>query len=94
MILRPLFQFDLQLPLELVHRHLQLVEQWPRNSVRLLQKREKEVIVADLLMVLLGRKILRGLQRLLHLLRETVNTHFLKIRNAFGPATGGARVKS
>ena len=76
-----MFQIRLQLLLQLIDGHLQLIEKRARNPIRLLKQAHQEMIVADFLVIVLRRKSLRGLQRLLHLLRETINTHAVKIWN-------------
>jgi hypothetical protein len=73
--LGPLLQIHQQLLLQLIDRHLQLLQERPRDSIGLLEKRQQEVIVPDLLMIVLRCEILRGLKRFLHFLRESIDTH-------------------
>src|SRR3954469_5881972 len=57
-----LLQINQELLLQLVDRHLNLIQQRSCNSVRLLEEGEQKVIVADFLMIVLRSEILRRLQ--------------------------------
>jgi hypothetical protein len=55
---------------------------WPHS--------EEKMFVRDLLLVILGGNLLRGLQRLLHFLGEFVDAHPTTLGNPATPATRSA----
>ena len=71
-----------QLLLERLRRHAHLLEQRPGDAFGLVEQREEEMLVRDLLLIELRGDILRGLDRLLHFLRELVDAHGFNLWNA------------
>src|SRR5436305_12730975 len=74
--------------MQLVRVDSNFLEQWPRYSVGLIEKSRKKMLIGDFLVVRLRSKILRRLERLLHFLRELVDTH--KSPSAIAPRASNA----
>ena len=58
-----------------VNRDTDFLQQRLRDSVALIEKRGKKMLIRNFLMIQLRSEILRRLQRLLHFLRELVDPH-------------------
>ena len=71
-----------QLLFERLRRHAHLLEQRTGDAFGLGEQREEKMLVRDLLLIELRRDILRGLERLLHFLRELVDAHGFNLWNA------------
>src|SRR4029077_97668 len=60
---------------QLIYIRSNLLQEWPRYALALVQERGKKMFVRDFRMISLRSEVLRRLQRLLHLLRVFVDPH-------------------
>src|SRR6266481_3106826 len=72
---RTTLQLRAQLPTQLIYICSNLLKEWPRYALALIQERGKKMFVRDFRMISLRREVLRRLQRLLHLQRVFVDAH-------------------
>ena len=79
--LRLAIQLPQQSIAQLIRLNTDFLEQWSRDAVALIEKRQKEMLIRDFLLVGLRSEVLRPLERFLHLLGEFVDPHRLKIAN-------------
>ena len=68
--------------------HSHLLEQRPGNPFGLIEEREQEMFICDLLLPGLRRDVLCGLDRLLHFLREFVDAHGATYETPISPQSG------
>ena len=73
--LRTSLQFLGEATAQICNSHAHFFQQGPRHAIRLVEKREQEMLVRNLLLIELRRDILRCLQRLLHLLSKLIRSH-------------------
>src|SRR5947199_6341562 len=60
---------------QLIYICSNLLKEWPRDALALVQKSRKEMFVRNFRMISPRSEVLRSLERLLHLLRVFVNAH-------------------
>src|SRR5215475_9445887 len=78
MYFRATLQFFAKPFLQLIDICPNLLQQRTSYSIALIQKRREKMFVRDFGIVQLRREVLRGLQRLLHFLRVSVDAHVSK----------------
>src|SRR6266576_6359279 len=72
---RASLQLRMQTVAQLVRIDSNFLKERSRYSIRLIEKSKKEMLIGNFLVIGLRGEILRRLQRLLHLLRELIDTH-------------------
>ena len=67
---------------QLVRRHAHFLEERRSHAFRLVEEREEEMLIRDLLLIEAGSEVLRGLDGLLHLLGKFIDAHTSNLENA------------
>ena len=73
--LRSMLQVRTQPFLQLIYICPNLLEERPRYTIALIQKSGKKMLIRDFWVIRLRSEVLCRLQRLLHLLRVSINAH-------------------